>query len=98
MYTIVTYDDIAKQLQSEEAPQFDNVFVMFGAFHIMLNVFSSTGKLIEGSGGPYALSEAKIVAAGSINQFLKGKMYNRCKYTSNNCFSWSSHAEVYRRY
>ena len=52
---------------------------MFGAFHIMLHVFSSTGKLIEGSGGPYAISEAKIVAAGSTNQFLKGKMYNMCK-------------------
>ena len=82
-HTIVTYDlaiaKIAKQLQSEESPQFDDIFVMFGAFHVMLNVYSSTGKIIEGSGGPYVLSEAKIVAPGSINQFLKGKMYNRCK-------------------
>ena len=84
---IVTYDlaiaKVAKQIQSEESPQFDDVFVMFGAFHIMLNIFSSTRKIIEGSGGPYALSESKIVAPGSINKFLKGKMYNRCKRGHN---------------
>ena len=82
-YAIVTYDlaiaKVAKQLQSEESPKFDDVFVMFGAFHIMLNIFSSTGKTMEGSGGPYTLSECKIVAPGSISRFPKGKMYNRCK-------------------
>ena len=81
MYTIVTYDlaiaKIAKQIQSEDFPQFDDVYIMFGAFHIILNIFFSVGKIIEGSGGPYVLSEAKIVAPGSINQFPKGKMYNR---------------------
>ena len=43
-HRIVTYDlaiaIIAKQLQSEESPQFDNTFDMFGAFHITLNVYS----------------------------------------------------------
>ena len=34
--------------------------------------------MIEGSGGPYVLSESDIVAVGSMNKFLKGKMYNRC--------------------
>ena len=52
---------------------------MFGVFHIILNIFSSVGKIIEGLGGPYVLSEAKIIMPGSINQFMKGKMYNRCK-------------------
>ena len=61
-------------LQSEESPHFDDIFVMFGAFHVMLNVYSSTGEILEGSGRPYVLSEAKIVAPGSINQFLKRKM------------------------
>ena len=82
--TIVTYDlaiaKIAKQIQSEDFPQFD-IFIMFRPFHIVLYTFSSVRKIIEGSGGPYVLSEAKIVAPGSINQFLKGKMYNRCKRT-----------------
>ena len=83
MYTIVTYDlaiaKIAKQIQSEDFPQFDDVYIMFAAFHIILNIFFSVGKIIEGSGGPYVLSEAKIVAPGPINQFPKGKMYNRWK-------------------
>ena len=43
---------------------------MFGPFHIVLDIFSNVGKIIEGSSVPYVLSEAKIVAPGSINQFL----------------------------
>ena len=35
-YTLVTYDlaiaKIAKRIQCEETPQFDNVFIMFGSF------------------------------------------------------------------
>ena len=78
----VTYDlaiaKIAKRIQSEESPVYDNLFIMFGSFHIELSFFSSLGKFIEGSGGPYILSECDIVAMGSMNKFLKGKMYNRC--------------------
>ena len=36
------------------------------------------GKFIEGSGGPYILSECDIVAMGPMNKFWKGKMYNWC--------------------
>ena len=28
---------------------------------------------------PFALVESKIIAAGSLNRFLKGKSYNRCR-------------------
>ena len=52
---------------------------MFGSFHIELSFASSLGKFIEGSGGPYILSECDIVAMGSMNKFLKGDMYNRCR-------------------
>ena len=70
---------IARQIQCEESPDFDDLFIMFGQFHTESNVFSSLGTLIEGSGGPYLLSEAGVVASGSMNRFLKGKMYNRCR-------------------
>ena len=53
---------------------------MFGQFHIEGSIFSGIGKLLEGSGGPYFLSEAGVVdMGGSLNRFLKGKMYNRCR-------------------
>ena len=42
-------------------------------------MFSSLGKLIERSGGPYTLGESGLISIGSINKFLKGKMYNRCR-------------------
>ena len=43
-----------------------------------LSFFSSLRKFIEGSSGPYILSKCDIVAIGSMNKFLKGKMYSRC--------------------
>ena len=33
---------------------------------------------MEGSGAAYLLSEAKIIAGGSINKFLREKSYNHC--------------------
>ena len=36
------------------------------------------GKILDGSGTAYLLSEAKIIAGGSISKFLRGKSYNRC--------------------
>ena len=55
--TFVTYDlaiaKIAKRIQSEESPVYDNLFIMFGSFHIELSFLSWLGKFIKGSGGPY---------------------------------------------
>ena len=51
---------------------------MLGGFHVEQNVFSATGKIIEGSGGPYILSESGAIATGSLSQLLKGKMYYCC--------------------
>ena len=45
----------------------------------MLSFLSSLGRIIEGSGGPYVLIEAGIVVPGSMNKFLKGNMFNRCR-------------------
>ena len=41
-----------------------------------MSYFSSLGRIIESSGGPYVLTEMQAVAPGSLNSFLKGKMYN----------------------
>ena len=82
-YAVVTYDlgiaRPAKQIQLEESPKFDNAFIMLGSFHTELAYFSALGRFIEGSGGPFALCEASVFATGSLNKFLKGKMYNRCR-------------------
>ena len=37
------------------------------------------GKVVEASGGPYILSESRVLAEGLMNMFLRGKQYNRCK-------------------
>ena len=42
-----------------------------------MKFFSSRGRMKEGSGGPYVLSENNVEAIASINKFLKGKMYNK---------------------
>ena len=79
---MVTYDlavaKIAKQIQATEKPLFNNVFIMFGSFHTEMSYFSSLGRIVELSGGPYVLTKVEAVAPGSLNKFPKGKMYNRC--------------------
>ena len=83
-YAIVSYDlAIAKpalQIQYAEQPQYDNVFVMFAAFHIEIAYqghFVLLGYLLDGSGGPDILADTQVLAAGSLNGFNLGKHYNR---------------------
>ena len=46
----------------------------FGQFYTVLSLFSSTGKILEGIGAAYLLSEGKIIAGGSIDKTSKGKI------------------------
>ena len=48
-------------------------------FHIELAYFNAIGKYINESGGPFILTESGVLAPGSLNGFIKGKQYNRCK-------------------
>ena len=80
---VVTYDlaiaKMAMSIQAEESPEFDDVFVALGSFHIELAFFSACGKIINESGAPHFLNELEILKSGSLNGFIKGKSYNRCK-------------------
>ena len=69
----------AKQIQQSEAPLYDNIFVCFSPFHILLAYFGSLGYIIDESGGPHILTDTEVLAAGSMNGFLSGKHFNRCK-------------------
>lgn len=70
---------MAFQIQNDDAPVYDDVFIMLGAFHIELSMFKALGKIIEGSGAPDILVECELLAGGSLNGFLGGTHYNRCK-------------------
>ena len=48
---------IAFQIKEQEAPAFDKVFILLGAFHIELAYLKIIGKYIEKSGIPYILTE-----------------------------------------
>ena len=73
----VTYDlamaKIAPEIQAEERPQYDNIFIALGAFHIKLSLFGVLGKYIAESGRPYLLNECSMIEKGSISLFLSGK-------------------------
>ena len=70
-FSLVTYDlacaKIARHIQIEESPKSVNCFIQFGQFHTLRGVAN------------HILSEADIIAMGSMGKFLKGKMCNRCK-------------------
>ena len=61
----VTFDlaieKIALQLQPEESPKFNNVFVALGPFHIELAMFGAFGKYVAELGGPHVLNEGHVV-------------------------------------
>ena len=65
-YAIVTYDlAIAKtalQVQAQESPIFDNIFICFGAFHICMAYFNVLGYIIESSGCTDVLCSAEVLA------------------------------------
>jgi len=80
---IVTYDlaiaKIAFQIQKSETPMFDNLFIQMGDSHTMMAFFHAVGKLIEDCGLTDVLIDADILASGSVNGFIAGKHFNRCK-------------------
>ena len=80
-YAVVHYDlAVAKpamQIQQQQDPQYSNVFICFGPFHIEMAYFGVLGYFLDGSGGPEILTETEVLMPGSMNGFLKGKHYNR---------------------
>ena len=67
------------QLQAEESPTFDNLFINMGGFHIKLAFFLASGKYVEESGGPHVLQKAGVRRKFSLKVFIMGKAYNQCK-------------------
>lgn len=81
-YAVVTYDlAVAKKayaIQEVERPLFDELFILLGNFHVELAFYGALGTLISDSGIEFVLSEADVLAEGSVQGFIKGKFYNRC--------------------
>ena len=81
--TVVTYDlaiaKLACQIQSEEKPKFDSIFIALGAFHFEMALFHAYGQFIAKSGGPHILSECLVLAEESTKSFQTGKNYKCCK-------------------
>ena len=74
MYGLVTYDlDVAKtahKIQVTSQPEFDNLFIMFGVFHIEMCYFRAIGKLIEESGGPAMLTGSGVLVIRFIERIF----------------------------
>ena len=69
----------AFRIQEQESPDYDNVFIALGTFHIQMSFFKAVGKYIAESGGPHMLIESHVLAEGSLNVFLNGKAFERCR-------------------
>ena len=70
----VTYNlaigKVAMQVQAEEKPTYDNVFIHLGSFHITCAFFSMLGKYLTESGEPHILNETHVIEKGSLKSFL----------------------------
>lgn len=79
----VTYDlaiaKIAFQIQCTEKPRYNDLFIHVGSFHIMMSYFKAVGKFIDNCGITNVMVNAQMLANGSVNSFIAGKHFNRCK-------------------
>ncbi|GFV69643.1 uncharacterized protein TNCV_4507581 [Trichonephila clavipes] len=82
-YVQVTYDlaiaKIAYKIQSTSKPQFNNLFIHLGSFHLMIAFFKAIGVFINECGLSHMMIEGNIIASGSVNGLVEGKHFNRCK-------------------
>ncbi|XP_011858812.1 PREDICTED: uncharacterized protein LOC105556339, partial [Vollenhovia emeryi] len=82
-YIQVSYDlaiaKVALQIQSTENPRFNNLFIHLGSFHVMMAYFKAIGKIIDNCGLSNIMIDTELLASGSINGFITGKHFNRCK-------------------
>lgn len=87
-YMQVTYDlaiaKIALQIQANERDEnmknlFAKIFIHFGSFHIQLAYFKAIGKYIDNNGITNIMTDCEVLASGSVNGFIQGKHFNRCK-------------------
>ena len=82
-YALVTYDlDVAKKAHKilvTDQPEFDDVFIMFGVFHIQICHFRSIGKMIAQTDGSELLIESGVLASISLRRLIECYNFNRCK-------------------
>lgn len=81
---VVVYDMAiaikALKIQAEMSPSpFDDLFIFIGPFHTELSYFKAVGKFISDCGISNLLVQSGLLANGSVNGFLMGKHFNRCK-------------------
>ena len=77
----VTYDlaiaKVALQIQTTEAPKFDNIFIHLDKFHNMMAYFKAIGKFIADCGLSNVMVQSNLLASGSVAGFQDGKHFNR---------------------
>lgn len=86
-FMVVTYDlaiaKMAFQLQLDEAPEFDRIFITLGDFHTKMAFLKAIGKFFDESGGSNILVESGIIAQGSINGIITATHFNRSSRIHN---------------
>jgi ribosomal protein S8E len=82
-YIIVTYDlaivPKAIKIQNDLSPQFDELFISIGSFHVEMSFFKAIGKFIDSSGLPAIIISSGLLAPGSLKGVISGCHFNRCK-------------------
>ena len=66
---------IVMQIQHEQTPKYDSVFIALRSSHFEMAFVKATGKITAQSGGSYILKASGIF----IKSFISGLSYNKCK-------------------
>ena len=63
----------AYSIQALQTPTFDKlIIILLGNFHLELAVFLAVGTFLADSGIEYLITEANVLAEGSLAGFMKG--------------------------
>ena len=62
----------AYAIQALQTPTFDKLIILLGNFHLELAFFGAVGTFLADSGIEYLVTEANVLAEGSLAGFMNG--------------------------
>ena len=68
----------AYSIQALEGPEFDNIIILLGNFHLELSFYGAIGTYLNEGGAEFILTESNVLSGVSLMGFLRGTFYNRC--------------------
>ena len=82
----------AYSIQALQTLTFDKLIILLGNFHLELAFFGAVGTFLADSGIEYLITEANVLADGSLAGFMNGNSITDIPNPSNSCYCYGKRA------